>query len=153
MTPTRRTRKTPPPEEPMTTTYDEPVIEVRPDADFDYGDSVGTVDAFDSRPGVLDRLPTLPALSPVPTYVGIAVVAVGFAVIAYAWGKVAGIADNVALQLPYLVSGGIAGLGLVMVGVTIVNIAAKRRDTQLRQQQTELLADALHELRNALDQQ
>jgi hypothetical protein len=40
-----------------------------------------------------------------------------------------------------------------MVGVTIVNIAAKRRDTQLRQQQTELLADALHELRNALDQQ
>jgi hypothetical protein len=88
----------------------------------------------------------------VPTYVGIAVVAIGFAVIAYAWGKVAGIADNVALQLPYLVSGGIAGLGLVMVGVTIVNIAAKRRDTQLRQQQTELLADALHELRNALEQ-
>jgi hypothetical protein len=149
MTPTRRTRKTPPPEEPMTTTYDEAVIEVRPDADFDYAD---TVDSFDPRPGVIDRLPSLPALSPVPTYVGIAVVAIGFAVIAYAWGKVAGIADNVALQLPYLVSGGIAGLGLVMVGVTIVNIAAKRRDTQLRQQQTELLADALHELRNALEQ-
>jgi len=39
----------------------------------------------------------------------------------------------------------------VMVGVTIVNIAAKRRDARLRQQQTELLADALHELRSALD--
>jgi hypothetical protein len=97
------------------------------------------------------RLPTLPALSPVPTYVGIAVTAVGFALIAYAWGKVAGIATNVALQLPYLVSGGLTGIGLVMVGVTIVNVAAKRRDTQLRQQQTQLLADALAELRNALD--
>ena len=72
--------------------------------------------------------------------------------IAYAWGKVAGIADNVALQMPYLVSGGLAGLGLVMVGVTIINVAAKRRDTQLRQQQTQLLADALRELRSALEQ-
>jgi hypothetical protein len=131
----------------MTTTYDEPVIEVRSDAydDLDFEPVV-------SRPGITDRLPTLPALSPVPTYAGIAVTAIGFAIIAYAWGKVAGIADNVALQMPYLVSGGLAGLGLVMVGVTIINVAAKRRDTQLRQQQTELLADALRELRNALEQ-
>ena len=97
------------------------------------------------------RLPALNALSPTPTYIGIAVAAVGFGLIFYAWSKVAGIADNVALQLPYLVSGGLTGLGLVMVGVTIVNIAAKRRDARLRQQQTELLADALHELRSALD--
>jgi hypothetical protein len=131
----------------MTTTYDEPVIEVRSDAydDIDFEPVV-------SRPGITDRLPTLPALSPVPTYAGIAVTAIGFAIIAFAWGKVAGIADNVALQMPYLVSGGLAGLGLVMVGVTIINVAAKRRDTQLRQQQTELLADALRELRNALEQ-
>jgi hypothetical protein len=132
----------------MTTTYDEPVIEVRSDtyADLDYAEPLV------SRPGISDRLPTLPALSPVPTYAGIAITAVGFAIIAYAWGKVAGIADNVALQMPYLVSGGLAGLGLVMVGVTVINVAAKRRDTQLRQQQTELLADALRELRNALEQ-
>ena len=97
------------------------------------------------------RLATLPALSPVPTYAGIAVAALGFALIAFAWSKVAGIADNVALQMPYLVSGGLTGLGLVMVGVTIVNVAAKRRDGLLRQQQTELLADALYELRTALD--
>ena len=97
------------------------------------------------------RVPALPALSPVPTYVGIAVAVAGFALIAFAWSKVAGIADNVALQLPYLVSGGLTGLGLVMVGVTIVNVAAKRRDGLLRQQQTELLADALRELRTALD--
>jgi hypothetical protein len=91
------------------------------------------------------------ALSPAPTYVGIIVAAAGFALIFYAWSKVAGIADNVALQMPYLVSGGLTGLGLVMVGVTIINVAAKRRDARLREQQTQLLADALHELRSALD--
>lgn len=131
----------------MTTTYDEPVIEVRPDADYDHVETPAP-----PRPGLADRLPGLPALSPVPTYIGIGVVLAGFAVLAFAWGKVAGIADNVALQMPYVVSGGLTGLGLIMVGVTIVNVAAKRRDSQLRQQQTELLADALRELRNALDE-
>ena len=128
----------------MSTTVSDPV-EVRSDQGDEY------VDVVVARPGMTDRLPTLPALSPVPTYVGIAVAALGFVLIAFAWGKVAGIADNVALQLPYLVSGGLTGLGLVMVGVTIVNVAAKRRDAQERQQQTQLLADALTELRNALD--
>jgi hypothetical protein len=128
----------------MITTYDDPVVQVRSGADDDYSEAGG---------GVTGRLPTLPPLSPLPTYVGIAVAAIGFGVLAFAWGKVAGIADNVALQMPYLVSGGLTGLALVMVGVTIVNVAAKRRDVQLRQQQTQLLADALHELRIALDQQ
>ena len=133
----------------MTTLYDEPVIEVRSDTDYDYAPSF---EPLDSRPGLAERLPTLPPLSPLPTYFGIAITAIGFAVIIFAWSKVAGIADNVALQMPYLVSGGLAGLGLVMVGVTVINVAAKRRDTQLRQQQTELLADALRELRNALEE-
>lgn len=122
----------------MSATLSEPVVEVR---------SGGP--AYDVVPPrqVLGLAP----LSPVPTYVGIAIAAAGFVLIAFAWSKVAGIADNVALQLPYLVSGGLTGLGLVMVGVTVVNVAAKRRDALLRQQQTELLADALSELRAALD--
>lgn len=146
MTIRRRSRATKqqPPEEPMSTTFSEP-IEIRSGEEEMYPDVV------ESSGGLTDRLPSLPALSPVPTYVGIAVSALGFALIAFAWGKVAGIADNVALQLPYLVSGGLTGLGLVMVGLTIVNVAAKRRDALLRQQQTQLLADALRELRNALD--
>ncbi len=127
----------------MTTTYSEPV-EVSGDGDVH-------TETVVARGGLGDRLPSLPALSPVPTYVGIAISALGFVLIAFAWGKVAGIADNGALQLPYLVSGGLTGLGLVMVGVTIVNVAAKRRDAQERQQQTQLLADALTELRNVLD--
>jgi hypothetical protein len=125
----------------MTTTYDADVLEV--------GATYPDASARERRAG----LPALPALSPIPTYVGIAIVVIGFGVLAYAWGKVAGIADNVALQVPYLVSGGLTGLGLIMVGVTVVNVAAKRRDSQLRQQQTQLLADALAELRSVLDQQ
>jgi hypothetical protein len=137
----------------MSTTYTDRV-EIRSGeepVDYAAADYAVADDVVVSRPGLADRLPTLPALSPVPTYFGIAIAVIGFGLIAYAWGKVAGIADNVALQMPYLVSGGLTGLGLVMVGVTIVNVAAKRRDAQQRQQQTQLLADALTELRNALE--
>ena len=128
----------------MSTSLGEPPVAVRTDGEELYPDVVVSH-------GGSDRLPSLPALSPVPTYVGIGIAVLGFVLIAFAWGKVAGIADNVALQMPYLVSGGLTGLGMVMVGVTIVNVAAKRRDALERKQQTQLLADALAELRNALD--
>lgn len=95
------------------------------------------------------RLPTVRPQSPTPTYLGIAVAAVGFVLIAFAWGQVAG-EVNVALQLPYVVSGAFTGLGLVMVGMTIISVAARRRDAALREQQTQLLADALRELGAAL---
>lgn len=96
------------------------------------------------------RIPALRPLSPVPTYVGIAVAAVGFVLIVFAWGRVAG-EVNVALQMPYLISGGLTGLALVMVGLTVVSVAARRRDAALREQQTALLADAVRELSAALD--
>lgn len=102
------------------------------------------------REGAASRIPALRPLSPVPTYIGIAVAALGFVLILIAWGQVAG-EVNVALQMPYLISGGLTGLGLVMVGVTIVSVAARRRDAVLREQQTALLADALRELSAALD--
>ena len=131
----------------MSATTTDPVVEVVSSDEYYQA-------PYDAEPTVEPRGPRLPSvspLSPAPTYAGIIVAAAGFALIFYAWSKVAGIADNVALQMPYLVSGGLTGLGLVMVGVTVVNVAAKRRDGLLRQQQTELLADALHELRTALD--
>ena len=121
-------------------------------------DDVTTVDAPpvlieggpERRAGLTDRVPALRPLSPVPTYLGIAVAAIGFVAIVFAWAQSAG-ETNVALQVPYLISGGMVGLGLVMVGVTVVNVAAKRRDALLREQQTELLAAALRELSAALD--
>lgn len=103
-----------------------------------------------ARAGRLDRIPGRRPLSPTPTYVGIGITVVGFMLIAVAWGQVAG-ETNVALQMPYLVSGGLFGIALVLVGLTVVNVAAKRRDAALREQQTALLADALAELRAALE--
>ena len=123
-----------------TQTFDEPeVLVVDPR-------QRGSAERRTRVPGV----PALPSDSPTPTYLGIGVAALGFVLIAFAWGQVAG-ETNVALQMPYLVSGGMVGLALVLVGLTIVNVAAKRRDAALREQQTQLLADALHELRGALE--
>ena len=101
-------------------------------------------------PGLTDRVPALRPLSPVPTYVGIALTVLGFVLVMIAWGQTAG-ETNVALQVPYLISAGLSGLGLVLVGLTVVNVAAKRRDALLREQQMLLLSDALRELSAALE--
>lgn len=85
-----------------------------------------------------------------PTWIGIACVCLGFALIAYTWARVAGL-TSVALQLPYFVSGGLTALGLILVGLTVVNIAAKRRDAAERDRQTAQLAATMAELRAALD--
>jgi len=87
--------------------------------------------------------------SPVPVYIGIVLVLAGFAVIGLTWGKVAGLL-LVPLQLPYLVSGGLTGLGLIMVGITVISIGAKRRDAAERGRQLEQLAAIMNELRSAL---
>lgn len=98
--------------------------------------------------GARSRLHSVSPLSPSPTYLGVILTVIGFGLLAITWGKVAG-ETNVAAQLPYFVSGGLFGIGLIMVGLTTVSIAAKRRDAQLRAQQVELLAAALDELRES----
>jgi hypothetical protein len=82
--------------------------------------------------------PTSPAL----VYTGVVLIVAGFAVLAFAWSRVAGTAI-VALQLPYLVSGGFAGLGLVIVGVLLMYLAVKRRDAWQRERRLDALAAAL----------
>lgn len=89
----------------------------------------------------------LNGLSPVPTYLGLGLVLLGFLLIGVTWVRVAG-QVNVAAQLPYFASGGFGGLGFIMAGLTTVSVAAKRRDTLLRAAQMELLASALVELQN-----
>jgi hypothetical protein len=135
----RRTAPTPDPQEIDVTTLEAPPVLMH-----------GGSQDLRSRPALNGRVPTLRPLSPVPTYLGVTVAAVGFVLIIFAWGQSAG-ETNVALQIPYLISGGMVGLGLIMVGVTVVNVVAKRRDALLREQQTELLASALRELSAALD--
>ncbi|HVF21242.1 MAG TPA: hypothetical protein VNA14_13515 [Mycobacteriales bacterium] len=87
--------------------------------------------------------------SPIPIYVGVALCVLGFGLLAYTWGRVA---DQVQVyqQLPYVVSGGFTGLALVLIGVTVVNIAAKRADAADRERQHDQLTAALRELHSYL---
>lgn len=106
--------------------------------------------SFDVRPQQRrSALASLNALSPVPTYLGLGLVLLGFVLIGITWVQVAG-EVNVAAQVPYFASGGFGGLAFVMAGLTTVSVAAKRRDSLLRAAQMELLASALYELRAGL---
>ena len=53
------------------------------------------------------------------TLLGWALVTVGFAAIAAAWGQVQG-THVVAVQLSYLTSGGLIGLGLIVLGTGLI---------------------------------
>lgn len=81
----------------------------------------------------------------VPTYVGVVVAMVGFALIGVCWAKVAGLV-NVWQQIPYVVSAGLPGLGLVMVGLVIVNVSSRRQDGAERASELAALTEALQEL-------
>jgi hypothetical protein len=102
-----------------------------------------------SRARGLARLVLEPS-SRIPTYIGVLVVAVGFALIGIAWARVAGTL-NVGLQLPFLVSAGFTGLALVMVGLILINIAAKRQDAAERARQLDRLVGVLSDLQHSFE--
>jgi hypothetical protein len=83
-------------------------------------------------------------------WVGLVIAAAGFGVIAYTWGEVAALL-NVALQLPYVVSGGLTGLGLILLGLLVTNIAVKRREALERSRQLDEIREALVRLRLAVE--
>jgi hypothetical protein len=85
----------------------------------------------------------------VPTYVGVLVIAVGFALIGIAWAEIAAL-TNVGLQMPYLVSAGITGLALVMVGLIVVNVAARRQDGAERARQMQTLTETFQALQQEI---
>jgi hypothetical protein len=108
------------------------------------GSSVEQLDGGPRR-----RLSWLAPSSYVPTYAGLLIAAVGFGLLVLTWAKVAG-EGNVAFQMPYIVSGGMTGLGLIMGGLILVNIAAKRQDAAERGRQMEQLRESLDDLRATL---
>lgn len=61
-------------------------------------------------------------------YVAVGIVAVGFVVIFLGWNGAAE-RDFVEGQLPYVISGGLTGLGIVAIGVAVAVVEARRRDT------------------------
>jgi hypothetical protein len=92
----------------------------------------------------------LAALPNVWTYAGVLLAAVGAILVAIAWGKVAGL-TNVALQIPFVISAGFTGLGVVATGLTVVNIAAKQADARERSRQVSELRDLLVDLRRTVE--
>ena len=85
-----------------------------------------------------------------PIIVGVAIVIVGFALMVIGWSSVAGTAD-VWKQFPYLLSAGLPGVGLIMVGLVLVNVTVRRQDGALRAHQIDSLRDALRDLQQSLD--
>jgi hypothetical protein len=105
-----------------------------------------------------DRRPTAQAKPPSErtlvnpssgVWLGLSLAACGFLAIIFSWIRVAALVD-VAQQMPYVVSGGMGGIGLVIVGVGIIDMAIRRQDRVERQQQIQQMGRVLQELRKRL---
>jgi uncharacterized membrane protein len=84
--------------------------------------------------------------STLPVYLGVVVAAVGFVLLVVGWSEVAGTVD-VGRQMPYLLSTGLPGIALVMVGLVLVNISVRRQDSAERARQMSALTETLDKLR------
>lgn len=74
--------------------------------------------------------------------IGVVLVVAGFVAVFLAWNGAAGL-DYVQGQVPYLISGGLVGLGLIAAGLTVVLVQAHRRDTEVLAARLEELLDAV----------
>jgi uncharacterized membrane protein YidH (DUF202 family) len=90
------------------------------------------------------------AVPGVGIWIGVTLCALGMLLIVVAWGSTADTTD-VALQVPYVVSAGLTGLGLVVVGVAVAFVVAQRRDAEARAEQVRELTATLAEIRSLLE--
>lgn len=81
----------------------------------------------------------------IPVYVGVGLAAVGFVLIGLGWDGASSF-DFVQGQFPYLLSGGIGGLGLIVVGVMVLVIHTLRLDAERRSQELGELRANVEEL-------
>ncbi|MEY2569394.1 MAG: hypothetical protein QOE35_3923 [Actinomycetota bacterium] len=77
-----------------------------------------------------------------PLYTAVALVGLGFVLIFLGWNGAAG-KDYTQGQLPYLLSGGVAGLALILCGLTVVVVQAVRREALLLATKLDRLAESL----------
>jgi hypothetical protein len=77
-----------------------------------------------------------------PLYTAVALVGLGFVIIFLGWNGAAG-KDYTQGQIPYLISGGIVGLALVLCGLAVVIVQAVRREAMLLASRLDRLAEAL----------
>ncbi len=85
-------------------------------------------------------------------WAGLVVVVLGFATIFFSWVKVAATLD-VGRQMPYVVSGAMTGLGLIVVGIAVADMAVRRQDRIERRHQLALMRTVLEEMREVLEPQ
>jgi multisubunit Na+/H+ antiporter MnhB subunit len=83
-------------------------------------------------------------------WAGVVLAAAGVVLLAIGWGRTAGL-TNVARQVPIVISAGFGGLGLIAVGLTVVNVSAKRADARHHSRQLAELRGLLTELRRSMD--
>lgn len=74
-----------------------------------------------------------------PIHLGVGLVVAGVLLILITWYKIAELV-LVPAQFPLLVSGGLTGLVLVLVGLTLVNVHVKRQESAKRIEATDRLA-------------
>ena len=112
-------------------------------------DALGAPSAF-GRVQSRWRFVTDPS-SLVPTFAGVLIAIIGFVLMIIGWSQVAG-ETEVWKQMPYLLSAGLPGLGLVMLGLVIINVSARRQDGAERARQMAALTESLRQLQRSLDQ-
>ena len=93
-------------------------------------------------PAAVRRFAWMAPTSPTLVYAGLALIVVALGVLAYTWSRVAGTA-LVILQLPYIASGGFAGIGLIVMGVLLIYLGVKRRDAWERERRLDALLSAM----------
>lgn len=94
--------------------------------------------------------PSASRVAGIGIWCGLAIATSGFVAIFYAWVRVADLI-SVAGQMPYVVSGGLAGLALVIVGMTVINVDVRRQDGYERRQQLERMGEILADLRDHIE--
>lgn len=83
------------------------------------------------------------------TYLAVAMTAAGFLVIFLAWNGAASF-DRMPQQFPYLLSGGMTGVGLIIGGMAVLGIQAARRLSAERAHQMATVTQAMAALTTAV---
>jgi hypothetical protein len=97
-------------------------------------------EVVDGEQGRRLRLPASTGLA-----LAVALALLGFALIGVTWWQVSDL-TNIAQQLPYFVSGGLTGIGLVVLSAATLVVVTRRGDDARREAQAEALVEALRAL-------
>lgn len=92
------------------------------------------IDAIASSGPIAGVVQSVRAIPHAGVWLGILITGLGAGLVIFAWGETAA-QTAVALQLPYVVSAGFTGVAIVVVGLTIVQMATKSEASRERLRQ------------------